>query len=340
MMTARRDAAPVADARKKGMEMTIATALLVTVLCAGTDREPLQAPNPAAASTPDRQQATSGIVIGADIGGRLAIFDSQHRAVVELDKPAGRPLQIALDPGVYEARLGGPGSRRIRFQVGEGQQLPIGLAAFREPDAGPPQGTGEAAGLPAPPNGSRPLDRRHRIELRLGGWGNGGYHDGRWDNSGPAQAALGFEYLNFVRNDVGVGVGLSTLARGDWQVSDDSGAGQATVGIPVVVRWYPLRRVTRTRSVEPYVTGGIGPVFLVHWAYTHDWEHDTVSRARAEMSVGGRLGGGMDIRLGSIFTIGVAGAWNWDAGFSDSTWQGNRPSGGELSVVFGWAFGG
>ncbi len=129
-------------------------------------------------------------------------------------------------------------------------------------------------------------------------------------------------------------VGISSLvsARGDWEGLGDAGSVRATTGIPLVVRWYPVRRMTWTRSVEPYVTAGMGPVF--------GWYHDEFGSARVGTTFGGRLGGGLDFRLGSVFTLGVAGAWNWDAGFSDDFWRGARPGGGEFTVVLGWNFGG
>ena len=133
---------------------------------------------------------------------------------------------------------------------------------------------------------------------------------------------------------MGVGIGISSLvsAHGDWGGLGDLGAVRVTTSIPVVVRWYPVRRMTRTRSVEPYVTAGIGPVF--------GWYDDDFGSTRVGTTIGGRLGGGVDFRLGSVFTLGVAGAWNWDAGFSDDFWRGEaRPGGGEFTVVLGWNFG-
>ncbi len=207
---------------------------------------------------------------------------------------------------------------------------------------------------PVPPPRARALDPRHRIEVRFGGWTDGwyGYEDGwrgrvsDWHTSGSAQGAFGFEYLTFVRDDLGIGLAVTGLAsaRGDWGGWDRSGTTQVTTSIPVVVRWYPARRLTHIRTVEPYAAAGIGPVFGVDTSATdglgaHDWRHGGITRTRVATAVGGRLGGGVDIRLGSLFTLGVAGAWNWDAGLPDDLWSGARPSGGEFTVVLGWVFG-
>jgi hypothetical protein len=323
-----------------------ATALLLTVLSAGTAHVPVQTTDPAPTPAAE-QQLTSGIVIAAEIEGRLAIYDRERRLVVELDKPAGRQLQVALEPGVYEARLAGTGPKRTRIQVTEGQQLLIDLASFAESERPLPPRAADPPASGAPSHHPRRLDGRHRIEIRFGGWGDGWYDEHEdWYYRGSAQAAFGLEYLNFVRNDLGVGIGLSTLARGEGDLDgwDNEGTGQATCSIPVVVRWYPARRMTRMRSVEPYVTAGIGPVFGVNAFYRHDydphdWDGNVVSSAHVGTTIGGRLGGGVDFRLGSVFTLGIAGAWNWDAGFSHDLWDETRPGGGEFSVVLGWQFG-
>jgi hypothetical protein len=330
--------------------MTIVAALLLTVLCAGAGPALAPGSEPSAVGpAAERPQGRSGLIIAADIAGRLAIYDGRQQLVVELDKPAGRQLQLALDPGVYEARLTtGEGTRRTGILISEGLQLVLGLSNFSDQATNRPPATGELpAGYPAPPHQWHALDPRHRIELRFGGWGSGwyDYHDD-WSYSGSAQGAFGLEYLNFIRNDLGVGIGISSLvsARGDWEGLGDVGTARVTTSIPVIVRWYPVRRMTRTRSVEPYITTGIGPVFGVDSVYTddhdsHDGYHDEFGSARVGTTIGGRLGGGVDFRLGSVFTLGVAGAWNWDAGFSDDLWRGARPGGGEFTVVLGWNFG-
>jgi hypothetical protein len=288
------------------------------------------------------------VIIDAGIDGRLAIYDASHERVVELDKPGGRPLQITLAPGAYEAWLVGPTSRRARFQVGDGQQALLTLASFAEHDHNAPPAPDEDD-RPEPSHHSHPRDGRHRIELRVGGWTDSWY-EGSGDvwGAGSVHGAFGVEYLHLVLPDLAVGIGVSGLVRvvEGGQGWGDGDAAQATVGIPVVARWYPIRRMTRFRSVEPYAVAGIGPVFGVDafdsdshgpWG-PWDWNRDDFSSTRVGTTIGGRLGGGVDFRLGSVFTIGMSAAWNWDA-FPDAAWWSARPGGGEFSVVLGWVFG-
>lgn len=212
-----------------------------------------------------------------------------------------------------------------------------------------PRATENRGDAPLPdsaPHQARPRDGRHRIEVRFGGWADGSYggYDEHWDFSGSARGAFGFEYLNFIRNDIGIGFALTGLVRAD-ECHDCRGVGtaQALTSIPVTVRWYPVRRLMQSGSVEPYVTAGAGPVFGTDstLALDHEggWHHDRYASTRVGTTFGGRVGGGVDFRLGRTFTMGLGGAWNWDAGFSGDLWRAPRPNGGEFTVSFGWNFG-
>lgn len=51
------------------------------------------------------------------------------------------------------------------------------------------------------------------------------------------------------------------------------------------------------------------------------------------------VGGGIDFRLGSVFTLGLAGAWNWSSGLRDDFWSAPAFNGGEFTFTMGWQFG-
>jgi|WetSurMetagenome_2_1015567.scaffolds.fasta_scaffold382911_1 hypothetical protein len=189
------------------------------------------------------------------------------------------------------------------------------------------------------------VDGRRRIEVRFGGWPDGTYSGhGGGTFSGAANGAFGFEYLSFLRNDLAIGVGFTSLVRADaCGACADIDSARAVTSIPFLVRWYPARRLTRARTVEPYATAGIGPVFGVDTTSSRlasgAWSDGLHESTNVGTTLGGRVGGGFDFRLGRTFTLGVGGAWNWDSGFSDDLWRAPRPSGGEFTMSFGWNFG-
>ncbi len=341
--------------------MLITTALLLSSLSLGTPQDPVQPVDPVAASSAVQQRIFTGIVLAASVEGRIAIFDNRGTLVVELDKPAGRQLDVALEPGAYEVRFGPAAPKVVRFQVGDGDKFVLEAPRLEAPDVvpappGPPTGA-----LPVPQAPAQALDPRHRIEVRFGGWADG-WADGPydWDYGGSAHGAFGFEYLHFLRNDFAVGLAVTGYGTADGQNHgwDDHGTAQGLVSLPVVARWYPVRRLTTTRAVEPYVTAGFGPVFGFNsawadcdskcgWGPGWDWDdwddwddwHQGVSRTRVSTTFGGRIGGGIDFRLGSLFTLGLAGGWNWNTGFPDDLWYRPEPHGGEFTVTMGWQFG-
>lgn len=288
--------------------MIIETALLLTVLSGSTCQASAFVPaatgeTATTQGTATGQQGAPGIIVPDHLSVRTAIADSQQARQPRYDAPV-------------------EGARQ-------------------------PAGGGDDETL-APDRG-RSLDARHRVEVRLGGWGDGWYegHGRRWDYEGTGRGAFGLEYLRFIRNDLGIGVGMSGLVRAeDCHNCFDRDAAQVVTSIPVVVRWYPARRLTRSRAVEPYVTGGVGPVFGVDTIYTRDdedddrhWHHDGYHSTHVGTAFGGRVGGGVDFRLGRLFSLGVGGAYNWDSGFSEDLWRAPRPTGGEFTVSFGFNFG-
>jgi hypothetical protein len=224
------------------------------------------------------------------------------------------------------------------------------MLARRDASAETPDGSADSARpfvARQAPDREPSIDGRHRLEVRFGGWGDGWYEGRRddWNYTGSTRGAFGVEYLSFIRNDIGIGVGVSGLVRADACAgcSSDQESARAVISMPVSIRWYPVRRLTRSRMVEPYVTAGIGPVFGVDTIYTHDddchWDRDGYASTRVGTTFGGRAGAGLDFRIGHVFSLGVAGAWNWDAGFANDQWRAPRPKGGEFTVAFGWTFG-
>lgn len=188
-------------------------------------------------------------------------------------------------------------------------------------------------------------ERRHRIELRMSLHDSPGasfVQDGRHTHWGSGNVGGGFEYLHYVSPDLAVGFAIDSQARGeghsDWW-DDNLDNGNATVAMPVVVRWNFARRFTDWRAIEPYVTGGVGPVFRADWLSTGGWRHHSHTSAEVSTTIGGRLGLGFDARLSSVFTLGLAGTWRWSDRPEGVSGYGKEDRGGEVSFTIGFNFG-
>ena len=186
---------------------------------------------------------------------------------------------------------------------------------------------------------------RHRIEARFGVWRRPrfSFNESRRDlETSSADFAFGVEYLRLVAYDVAIGVGAQTRVRGTEERLEDrdrsSSTGHTTVAVPFVARWNFARRLTRWRTIEPYVTGGAGPVIRADWA-TEEFDGDRESRTDVETAFGARTGLGFDAHIGSVWTLGVVAAWNWVEKPGRVIGYGRHDRGGEVSVTMGWVFG-
>jgi hypothetical protein len=285
------------------------------------------------------RQSPSGLVIGAEIEGHVTAVDRRGRLVLEIDKVAGRPVRVGVEPGLYEVRLETRGAvARISVEVQEGAFPLVDRERFaaRAAESRPP----------ARPRADerRLADARHRMEARLGLRHRPSIsvsESSRDVHTSSVNVGGGVEYLYYVASDVGVGVSATSLARGvvtSVDHEDGVSSGHATIFVPLVARWNFVRRLTDWRTVDPYVTASVGPVFRVDWSTTED-RHDSHTTADTATSIGGRLGLGLDVHLGSVWTLGLVGAWNWSDRSDTVAGYGNRDRGGELAFTMGWEWG-
>jgi hypothetical protein len=301
------------------------------------------------------QQSASGLVIAEDVAGRVTVYDTTLRIVFEMDKESGRPVRIGVAPGTYEVRLQARRPAvRITVQVRDGDYTVVDADRFAQPSTGRPAAAGAAAPA-AEPSPTRPLgDATNRIELRFGAYPTPSFHSeetAKDVHSAQTDLGLGFDYLRFVGRDVAIGVAVSSLVRNDrsWTDQDHNGVADdeyerprlsnSTTFLFGVVRWNFARRLTEWRTLEPYVTGSLGPV--IRWNQDKVQLVDDVLSYSSEITtdLGGRLGAGIDVHLGPIFTLGVVGAWNWSTCDDETIGYGAEDRGGEVGVTMGFVWG-
>ncbi len=220
------------------------------------------------------------------------------------------------------------------------------------------------------PAGRRPQERQHgrrsrhregplgdavnRIEVRFGAYPTPSFHTDETAkdiHTRQADMGLGFEYLRFVGRDIAIGVSVSSLVRSDtvWtdrdhdNVADDdrerTRSANSTSFVFGVVRWNFARRLTEWRGLEPYVTGSMGPVFRWNLKKVEFHDDDLDQSTEVLTGLGGRVGAGVDVHLGPVFTLGIVGAWNWSTSEDETVGFGADDRGGEVGVTMGFVWG-
>jgi hypothetical protein len=87
----------------------------------------------------DLRAATSSLVLSEDLNGRLFIRDSLGGLLAELEKPAGREMNLGLAPGAYDMRLlQGASWSEASTVLREGKTAVVAPASFRLAAQAPP----------------------------------------------------------------------------------------------------------------------------------------------------------------------------------------------------------
>lgn len=76
----------------------------------------------------------AGLLLGEDLAGRIYIRNDRQRLVAELNKPAGRAVDLGMEPGAYALYLqaDGAGWRLAERVLAEGEFAPVNAGHFQE----------------------------------------------------------------------------------------------------------------------------------------------------------------------------------------------------------------
>ena len=273
----------------------------------------------------DVRQTTATLVLGEDLEGRFFVRTTSQELVVELYKPIGRRVELALEPGAYEVRVERPKASLIaKTQVADGARVVLQAREFGATSVETTQRRGNEPAPAAPPRYA--LDGRNRLSLLMGMWRTGGD---------------GFEYTRFVREDLAVTVGMegfgvqSGVSTGPRGTSAGDVAG---VAMPIGVRWNPLRHGYGTQPIKPFLLLAGGP--LVGGADGAFVGNSTVSAGgNARGALFGRVGVGVDIVPTRGFSFGLSVAYNAASKFSQPIGLHEDFSGPQIAFSLGWLWG-
>ena len=285
----------------------------------------------------DLRQTTATLVIGEAIDGRVYVRTAKQELAVELYKPAGRKVELGLEPGEYEVRVQREASAMVaRFVVGEGQSVLVEPSRFSPTKPEPTRSRGEDLYRYA-------VTGRNRLELRIGVTSEGGTALAENQHAVTADVGVigGVQYtrylnerfaLTFTPQVQTLHAGVSSGPGWSSVVSED------LIWMPVGLRWNPSSRDAMRQSVKPYLAAGLGPVVGLRSEVT-DRRAGSFVGETWQTTIGGNLGGGVDVHLARSFSLGFSGGFNWMADFDKPLAGSRNLSGFDFGVSLGWLFG-
>ncbi len=269
----------------------------------------------------DVRQTSATLALGEEMSGRFFIRNAAQQLVVELYKPAGRKVELGLEPGSYEVRLERDSRSFVgRTQVGDGGRVVIDAALFHVTAPEPARRRGNET----PGMSGILVSGRNRIEFGVPLLGNTGSYGSAW-------LAPWLQYTRHLKEKLAVTASVGGIHQ-SATYGGYMGAG-SIVTMPVGLRWTPLVGDLSRRTVRPYLAGGFGPVFASFNGFT-DPQGRVYPPART-VTVEGQVGGGVDFLVGRSWAVDLS----FTTGWINRLPQNRQYDVGNFSVSVGWLFG-
>ena len=290
----------------------------------------------------DVQQTTATLVIGEELEGRFFVRNAAQELVVELYKPRGRRVELAVEAGTYDVRIErDKGALAARTEITDGSRSVLAATQFGIAAVEPTQTRGGAPMLAAPPPLPYAVSGRNRLEIVTGMWDNGDIGSRSTSGHVALDAFGGLKYTRYVREDLAITFAVeafgvrsgATVGPGYVSTGDSEG-----VAVPVGVRWNPFKYDQRLQSIKPYFAVTVGPVIGASsgtFVGGGTISSDDTSRA----TLGGHFGGGFDVHVARSFSLGVGVGYNAMLDFSEPVGGYKNFNGVQVTFGIGWLFG-
>ena len=290
----------------------------------------------------DVRQTTATLVLGENLDGRFFVRNGAQELVVELYKPFGRTVELGLEPGAYDVRLDREKvSMLAKARVDEGARFtleakqfgPVALEATRRRG-------GLAAGNPFAVAG------RNRIEFRAGTWRHGSAESisvsAQRNFVTEVENSFGaVQYTRYLTEQLAATFAVSVIG-GTFEASTGAESASAVDfhvwALPIGVRWNPVHRQLATPAIKPYIAASAGPFYGISDASLISGS-TMGTQIRGQSTIGGHVGGGIDVHVARFVSIGVNAGYNWMADFERPIGSRDNFGGPEIGVAFGLLFG-
>ena len=289
----------------------------------------------------DVRQTSATLVLGEDLEGRFFVRTAAQELVVELYKPRGRRVELAVEPGTYEIRIEKEkSSLSARADVADGARVVLDPRRFG------PAAAAEATRRRGDERDAAAVPRfavagRHRIEMLWGMWRT--HERGANVTAGSSTFDLfgGWKYTKYVRENLALTASAESFGVESGTHVGPKSVSVGTVGglaLPVGVQWNPFKGNHRSQPLKPFVAVGLGPV--IGFSEGSFVGGGTISSDRtARATLGGRVGIGFDAHVARSFSIGLSAGYNAMLNFSEPVGGHRTFNGAQVSLGVGWLFG-
>lgn len=287
----------------------------------------------------DVRQTSATLVLGETLAGRFFIRDAAKHLVVELYKPAGRTIELGLEPDNYEIRVERDSTSLVaRARIAEGEKFALDPAFFR---ITAPEVTRRRGVVDAP---SFAVAGRNRLELRIGiaSGAAASSPSGVVSGTDSGQLLTGLQYTRFLSEAFAFTFSVNGFAgqTGSRVTPDAVFSGTSSVlALPLGVRWNPGKGERWKRAVKPYVALSVGPVIGSSTGSTVGATSGVFSGTQTLTTIEGQIGAGADVHIGRRWSIGLNAGYNRMRSFSAPIGGRRNYSGFELGFGFGLLFG-
>jgi len=285
----------------------------------------------------DVHQTTATLVLSENLEGRFFVRTAAQDLVVELYKPRGRAVELAVEAGTYDVRLEREkGSLVARTQVADGARVVLDAREFGQ--AAPPEPTQRRGPAPSLPRFA--VSGRNRVELLVGAW-RAGRDTGLVTSGTTADVMGGLGFTHYVREDLAMTFTLAGAAvQEEATVTTRTVTAASVVASEMLVgvRWNPLARNHTPQAIKPFLAVAAGPIFgLAERSFSGPGTISSTDTVRT--TLGAQLGGGVDFHVARSFSIGLEAGYHAMAGFSQPVALRENFNGPHITVGLGWLFG-
>ena len=285
----------------------------------------------------DVKQTTATLVIGEELEGRFFVRNAAQELVVELYKPRGRRVELAVEADTYDVRIEREkGALAARTAITDGSRIVLAASQFGVAAIEPTQSRG------GPPVLRYAVTGRNRFELLVGMSPSGDTISQPTVVTGSTSGVFGgIRYTRYVRENLAV-----TFSIEGFEVDGGTTVGPGFVStggtggarMPMGIRWNPFKAEHRLQPLKPFLTAGVGPVIVAHGGtFIASGSVSTGGNTRA--TIGGHLGGGFDLHVARSFSLGLGVGYNAMANFSEPVGGYKNFNGVQVSLGIGWLFG-